>query len=464
LHVAQRTSSAHGRLAVLRRKHNVRRRPTTVERLESRCLLASEGGPGVPPISPADLVVTDVGELADFDRSAIALLEHRRRAADRRTVDVLGKRDCLLLDDNPAFLAGVAARLLNPNRTTIVGGRVVYQDARPVPIADAATTRANTPVRLDLAANDADPDEFPTRGQRHRDLLFVSSVTQPAHGTVLNLEGSVIYTPEPGFAGTDTFTYRNHDGAWESAVEAVVTVTVEANPVTVSRLELTPGRRGTASLRINVSGALDRATAEDPSNYEIRSTPARGRGRVGQVAPVAQATYDAATNQVTLHPRRRLAGNTRFQITVRAAITDLAGQAIDGDGDGQPGGDHIAEGGLFRKVSYIDRDGDAVDLAIATILQEEQDRGPGRAARAKRPAGLMELIWSADGDGRSLRLIGTTPREHVLRGQVVPAAASDGKTSFQSTTGLANVIHQLPVCSPAVVDACFELGVVGAIA
>ncbi|GEM_PF-269105 len=383
-----------------------------------------------------------------------------RFLADYPHVEGAVDLESLLLDDEPAFLAGVAARLLNPNRTTIVGGRVVYQDARPVPHDDAATTRANTPVRLDLAANDADADEFPTLGQRHRDLLFVSSVTQPAHGAVLNFEGSVIYTPEPGFAGTDTFAYRNHDGALESAVEAVVTVTVEANPVTVSRLELTPGRRGIASVRLNVSDALDQATAQDPSNYEIRPTPARGRGRVGQVVPVAQATYDAATNQVTLHARGRLAGHTRFQITIRDAITDLAGQPIDGDSDGEPGGNHVVSVGLFRRVRYTDRDGDTVDLAIETILQDEQDRGPDRAERGKRPAGLMELTWSVDGEGHSLRLIGTTPREHVLRGQVVPAVASDHKTSFQTTTGLANVVNQLPICSPAVVDACFELGVI----
>jgi hypothetical protein len=366
-----------------------------------------------------------------------------------------------LLDD---IAAGVAARLLNPNRTTIVAGRVVYSDSAPVPQDDAVTALANEPLQLDLVANDADADEFPTLGARHRDLLFVSSVTQPAHGAVVNLEGSVVYIPEPGFVGTDMFTYRNHDGAFESAVEAVVTVTVRSNGVAVAGLELTPSRRGIASVRVNFSDALDPASARDPDHYEIRSVPARARGRVGPVIPVASAAYDPATNQVTLRPRGRLPRNTRFQITIRDAITDLAGQPIDGDSDGQPGGNHVVSAGLFRRVSYTDRDGDTVDLAIETILQDEQDRGPGRAARAKRPAGLMELIWSVDGEGHSLRLVGTTPREHVLRGRVLPAVGSDRKTTFQSTTGLANVIHQLPVCSPVVVDACFELGVVGAIA
>ena len=54
------------------------------------------------------------------------------------------------------------------------------------------------------------------------------------------------------------------------------------------------------------------------------------------------AAYDPATGTVTLTPKGRLAPNQELQLTVRAAgLLDAAGRSIDGDGDGQPGGDSV---------------------------------------------------------------------------------------------------------------------------
>ena len=55
-------------------------------------------------------------------------------------------------------------------------------------------------------------------------------INQPAHGTLaLNQnDGSFVYTPAPGFALTDTFTYQAYDGHTYSATG---TVTITVNPV-----------------------------------------------------------------------------------------------------------------------------------------------------------------------------------------------------------------------------------------
>src|SRR5262249_31214542 len=53
-----------------------------------------------------------------------------------------------------------------------------------------------------------------------------ASLTQPANGTVtLNANGSFTYTPNTGFAGADTFSYKISDGVNTSA-PAPVTVLV----------------------------------------------------------------------------------------------------------------------------------------------------------------------------------------------------------------------------------------------
>jgi hypothetical protein len=83
----------------------------------------------------------------------------------------------------------------------------------------AATTAENTPVVIDVLANDHDPDGDP---------LTVVGLTQPANGSAaLNPDQTVTYTPTAGFIGTDDFTHTIADphGATDSAT---VTVTVLA--------------------------------------------------------------------------------------------------------------------------------------------------------------------------------------------------------------------------------------------
>mgnify|MGYP001389337330 CR=1 FL=1 len=69
-------------------------------------------------------------------------------------------------------------------------------------------------------ANDADADG---------DVLEGAVIEGPLHGTLAaGLDGSFTYIPEPGFIGTDTFTYVGTDGAFETGpgtVELVVDAT-----------------------------------------------------------------------------------------------------------------------------------------------------------------------------------------------------------------------------------------------
>ena len=52
-------------------------------------------------------------------------------------------------------------------------------------------------------------------------------MTSPAHGTaILNANGSVTYTPAPGFTGTDSFTYTVSDGLLTATATVSMTVGV----------------------------------------------------------------------------------------------------------------------------------------------------------------------------------------------------------------------------------------------
>ena len=92
----------------------------------------------------------------------------------------------------------------------------------PDAIDDADSTIVDTAVQIDVTANDIDADG---------DTLSVTAVTDGANGTVVNNnDGTVTYTPGPGFLGTDTFTYTVDDQNGGAPDVADVTVTVLAAP------------------------------------------------------------------------------------------------------------------------------------------------------------------------------------------------------------------------------------------
>ena len=99
--------------------------------------------------------------------------------------------------------------------------RVTVAAAAPVATPDAATTRRNLPVTIDVLANDSDPAG---------DTLTLVAVENPAYGRVdFTAAGRVTYTPRPAFAGVDRFTYRIRNGAGLEA-EGRIEVTVVADP------------------------------------------------------------------------------------------------------------------------------------------------------------------------------------------------------------------------------------------
>lgn len=94
----------------------------------------------------------------------------------------------------------------------------------PVANNDSAATAVNTPVLINVVANDTDANG-------NLDPATVAIVSNPANGGVVNnLNGTVTYTPSPGFFGTDSFTYNVKDTRGATSNVATVTVGVNAVP------------------------------------------------------------------------------------------------------------------------------------------------------------------------------------------------------------------------------------------
>jgi len=113
-----------------------------------------------------------------------------------------------------AFTYSVSDATAKPVEATVTVTVNPVNDA-PVAQDDGAATEGS-PVTIDVLANDVDPDGDP---------LSVLPGSAPQHGEiVVNQDGTVTYTPNPGFLGTDTFTYNAFDGT--ASTEATVTVLV----------------------------------------------------------------------------------------------------------------------------------------------------------------------------------------------------------------------------------------------
>jgi hypothetical protein len=99
----------------------------------------------------------------------------------------------------------------------------------PVAEDDTVTTQVNTSIVIDVLANDSDPDGDP---------LAVASVDSPANGIATTDGAVVVYTPNGGFVGTDTFTYTASDDV-SGISTATVTVTVQ-EAGNIGRIILSP--------------------------------------------------------------------------------------------------------------------------------------------------------------------------------------------------------------------------------
>ena len=94
--------------------------------------------------------------------------------------------------------------------------------AAPVAVADLLVAAQDQLQNVQyVVANDSDPDG---------DTLVISGTTQPQHGTLSTVGGELIYTPNTGFAGDDSFQYTVTDpGGATSTADVMVSVNASVN-------------------------------------------------------------------------------------------------------------------------------------------------------------------------------------------------------------------------------------------
>jgi uncharacterized delta-60 repeat protein len=217
-------------------------------------------------------------------------------------VGVLGK--ALALQSNGAIVAvsqsgtqvalGYVERYVDSTAITGSDTVAVQDPAGPAAYNDAYTASENTPLTVSTAAgvlaNDTDSSG----------TLTAVQLSNPANGTVtLNADGSFTYTPNSGFIGTDTFTYKATDGTSDSNV-ATVTVTVTAPAPTANNDSYSTNEN--TPLSVTAPGVLGNDT--DPNNNPLSA--------VRVTSPVHGTLQLAANGSFTYTPSTYFYGTDSF--------------------------------------------------------------------------------------------------------------------------------------------------------
>ena len=128
----------------------------------------------------------------------------------------------------------------------------------------AATTNEDTPVAINVVANDTDVDG---------DTLTPSTVSAPDLGSVaIAPDGTVVYTPPPNYSGPDSFTYTVSDGHGGTASAAVSITIASVNDAPTA----TP-KTATTKYQTAVTIALTGADVETCNlTFQIVTPPAHG--------------------------------------------------------------------------------------------------------------------------------------------------------------------------------------------
>jgi len=234
----------------------------------------------------------------------------------------------------------------------------------PVANDDSDTTDEDTPVTIDVLANDTDPDSDP---------LVVDSVTQPTNGTAVNNGTDVTYTPNANFSGIDTFTYIATDGALTDTATVTIDVTaVDYDAYATVEPIVTIG--GTPV------GAVDATTAADGVYQTIDEAPDGPAAYSLRVEYVlhTQVNPSDVSEPVAINLVHTWTGGTTDAILIELLVAGTWTNVTADIGDGQcqaAATDIIdAEGNIRIRFADTlnkkkeDRDTLAVDLLYADIV------------------------------------------------------------------------------------------------
>ena len=241
---------------------------------------------------------------------------------------------------------------LTGGNTATVSMTVTCVDDDPVAVADAATVTEDDPATaVDVLANDTDVDGG---------LTSITSVTQPAHGTVVITGGGtgLTYQPDANYCGADSFTYTRNGG---SVATVSMTVTcVDDKPVAVDDSATVSEDAGATAVDV-----LANDTDVDGGAKSVASVTQGAHGTVAITGGGTGLTYDPDANYCGADSfTYDLNGGSTGTVSITVTCVDDAPVAVD---DAKT----VAEDSGASAVAVLanDTDVDGGTMSVASVTQ-----------------------------------------------------------------------------------------------
>lgn len=300
----------------------------------------------------------------------------------------------------------------------------------PVLVADIAVTQEDTPVSIDVLANDSDPEG---------DVLTIVSASDAHGGTVDIVDGTLRFLPASNFNGSTELSYAVSDGAG-NVVTGKVDVTVAAvNDRPEPAVDQYTTMRGQQLIIPAAAGLL--ANDLDPEGDPLTVT---GYGSAAH--GVVEIDADGSLRYT---PNAGYIGTDTIEYTVSDGEFEVGGSLTISVINVPPsltlaGQDAIDEGGSYR-LSIVGGDGDTEGAALTYVI----DWGDGSAVQTLAAAELAERggevihVFADDDDG---------PTNSSVRNISVTVSDGDGGSTTQSRAlAVHNVAPAVALSGEAVV-------------
>ncbi|HZI25087.1 MAG TPA: tandem-95 repeat protein, partial [Chryseolinea sp.] len=181
---------------------------------------------------------------------------------------------------------------------------IIIHPVNDAPIAnpDFATTPEDMSVSISVLANDSDIDSA-------LDPSSLLAITSPTNGqaVVAPTTGTISYTPNKNFTGTDSFTYTVKDA--EGATSAPVLVTITVTPVNDPPVAVNDVTDTDTKTPVNINITSNDYDVDDviiTTSVTFTTQPIHG-----------SLTYNASTGVVNYSPEANFIGNDSFTYTLK---------------------------------------------------------------------------------------------------------------------------------------------------
>ena len=163
-----------------------------------------------------------------------------------RTIDILPGA-------NQSGIATITVSVNDGNVTVNDTFILTVNAVNDAPVADPQSISMPWDSSVNIVLTGSDVEESP---------LAYSIVTDPAHGSLSGSGANRQYTPNAGYSGTDSFTFKVNDGVLDSAP---ATVSINVTAYTIS------GNAGVAGATLSyVDGTTKTVTADGSGGYSFQ--------------------------------------------------------------------------------------------------------------------------------------------------------------------------------------------------